>query len=419
MLTQVTPSVDGIAAKPMNPSPDEPDSNCVNSLPGTSAPATRVVPADNRSSSIPFIHYPVLDSLRGVAVLWVLWHHTFQFFDIVNETPIWLARIAELGFLGVDVFFVLSGFLISGILFPDLDTGVRLRRFYIRRFFRIIPTYFLVVVVGIVLSVTMPDNPIPFVKADHTSPFSFLFLSNYLPITPILAHTWSLAVEEHFYVCYPLMLVALIATTNRLGMRRTTTRVAVIFALFCVCVFFNFVRMKWLHDSIQTATNALPNSVWATHFRVDALAFGCLCKAMEPCATSVLRFHWLRVLFSVLCLGFSLVVFFFFCRSGFVLSYWSSWTLAYLAAGGLLVASCFGSPIVSKVILAVPGLQSVGKWSYAIYLWQAPVLYVFWWFSAIKLEYAVIFMVAVVVLGKVTTETIERGILQIRDRVSP
>src|SRR3989338_8962393 len=100
-------------------------------------------------------YYPFLDTFRGIAVLWVLLHHISIFFDLKLLMGKWhalVAPFAAVGYLWVDMFFVISGFLITGLLLDDLDSRVRLKRFYVRRFFKIVPQYFLAVVVGLWLS---------------------------------------------------------------------------------------------------------------------------------------------------------------------------------------------------------------------------------------------------------------------------
>jgi peptidoglycan/LPS O-acetylase OafA/YrhL len=79
-----------------------------------------------------------LDHLRAAAIILVLMYHYRAF-----EHPLWIDSVGRFGWTGVDLFFVLSGFLISGQLFKEIDTkgSLRLKTFYIKRFFRIIPPY--------------------------------------------------------------------------------------------------------------------------------------------------------------------------------------------------------------------------------------------------------------------------------------
>jgi peptidoglycan/LPS O-acetylase OafA/YrhL len=142
-------------------------------------------------------HLPALDGLRAVSVFTVM---TFHFgFETVP------------GDLGVSAFFVLSGFLITTLLLREWDDrgDVSLRHFYLRRTLRIFPAYYAFVIFSLVLSairhISWPSGLVP---------ASFLYLVNYFnathghPTTPV-AHAWSLAVEEQFYLLWPAVFILL------------------------------------------------------------------------------------------------------------------------------------------------------------------------------------------------------------------
>lgn len=142
-----------------------------------------------------------LDGLRFLCIGAVLWHHA----------PVWQdgsLRILTRGFVGVDFFFVLSGFLITTLLVRERRaTGrISLKGFYWRRILRIVPVYFLVVTVVCVYYI--------FLKGERQylelAPYYYLFLSNFLVgDIPTLGPTWSLSVEEQYYMLWPLLLVLL------------------------------------------------------------------------------------------------------------------------------------------------------------------------------------------------------------------
>jgi len=136
-----------------------------------------------------------LDALRGVAVLLVIFSH----FNLILSRDE-LARIGFIdnlrlgGWSGVDLFFVLSGFLVSGLLFAEQHKtgGVRRGRFLIRRGFKIYPAFY-VLALASWATFTLADRPIP----PREVLAELLFVQNYFP--GIWPHTWTLAVEEHFY----------------------------------------------------------------------------------------------------------------------------------------------------------------------------------------------------------------------------
>ncbi len=148
---------------------------------------------------------PELDGLRGIAVLMVLWVHLPM--DSLGETIEGLRQAVVPGGVGVDLFFVLSGFLITRILLVDREQGRSLRNFLIRRFLRIFPIYYLLLAI---LAAWMSWEEIV-ACATYTSNYLFLFKSR----TSLLEHTWSLAVEEHFYLLWPPVVVFLRPLVSR------------------------------------------------------------------------------------------------------------------------------------------------------------------------------------------------------------
>jgi peptidoglycan/LPS O-acetylase OafA/YrhL len=138
-----------------------------------------------------------LDGLRAIAILAVLWHHHPN-----SAVSGW--TFTTRGFLGVDLFFTISGFLIVTLLLREhRRTGtLSLRDFYIRRFLRIFPPYYLVLLlVGTV--VFLKHGTITSGAIGHDLPYSLFFLSNLVPMQSLLAPTWSLSVEEQFYLVVP------------------------------------------------------------------------------------------------------------------------------------------------------------------------------------------------------------------------
>ncbi len=146
-------------------------------------------------------HFSGLDGLRFACIAAVIWHHSPVIHEMVDP-PLLLRR----GFLGVDFFFVLSGFLITTLLVRErASTGrVSLRAFYWRRLLRIVPvSYALIAAVSIFLIVVEGET-----QWAALVPFSVLFLANFLTESiPFLSPLWSLAVEEQYYLVWPLVLI--------------------------------------------------------------------------------------------------------------------------------------------------------------------------------------------------------------------
>jgi len=153
-------------------------------------------------------HIPELDGLRGLAVLLVVWVHVPTNLD---GYPVWLGAVSWLlvpGNLGVELFFVLSGFLITRILSAEKAAAAPVRWFLLRRMLRIFPIYYLLLAV---MSFGRPADEIAWCAA-YLSNVSGLMLG--VPSGP-LEHTWSLCIEEHFYLGWPLVVAWCSAAARR------------------------------------------------------------------------------------------------------------------------------------------------------------------------------------------------------------
>jgi len=149
---------------------------------------------------------PELDTLRGAAVLLVLFFHGFYFIAGAARFhgPVrWFLLFTNMGWTGVNLFFVLSGFLITGILLDSQSHPEYYRNFYLRRALRILPAYYAVLLV--VLAVGRTDLTTRHVSWGFFA-LSLVYLSNVTMLLGVpmqYAVLWSLAVEEHFYLLWP------------------------------------------------------------------------------------------------------------------------------------------------------------------------------------------------------------------------
>ncbi len=146
-------------------------------------------------------HFGSLDGIRCLSVGAVLWHHSPLFNP--GDEPL---RLLERGFLGVDLFFVLSGFLITTLLLREETREGRfsITGFYWRRILRILPVYFLLVTALSIYYVLIRGES----QYGPLVPFYYVFLANFLiEDIPLLAPTWSLSVEEQYYLIWPLILL--------------------------------------------------------------------------------------------------------------------------------------------------------------------------------------------------------------------
>jgi peptidoglycan/LPS O-acetylase OafA/YrhL len=204
---------------------------------------------------------PSLDGVRAVAILLVLYSHA----DIPGHSPFVLAAIkGRCGFLGVQMFFVLSGFLITTLLLRERErTGsVSRKGFYLRRALRILPAYAAYLAVVAVLP---PMADAALTGKDWFSALTYTVNFHSLPIPVAISHVWSLSVEEHFYLLWPLVFAA-----GSLPNARWTAMGCMAFCLSFRCIGF-VIRPDagpWL-------------DLW-TFSRMDDIAVGCL-LAMAAC----------------------------------------------------------------------------------------------------------------------------------------
>src|SRR5258708_5320036 len=209
------------------------------------------------NSPLPFFesrHILELDGLRGIAIILVLIHHIGQSFPAFGSTGkadrslrAWLI-VTRTGWLGVDLFFVLSGFLITGILLDSRGGSHFYRNFYMKRILRIFPVYYLTLLVMLVFY----HWPWRFFAV------SLIYLSNVsvlFGVPLVMGPLWSLSVEEHFYLVLPWVI--------RFVHARTLFRVAIV-----ICLAEPIIRLYAFHTGSFN-----PYFTW---FRLDGLA----CRAM-------------------------------------------------------------------------------------------------------------------------------------------
>jgi peptidoglycan/LPS O-acetylase OafA/YrhL len=152
-----------------------------------------------------------LDSLRGISIILVIAFHVFKraAYFTKNEILHFISSLTYIGWMGVDVFFVLSGFLITSILLKTKNGSHYFKNFYARRILRIFPLYYIfIVVMLILLPIFLPDykSNIPMI-----APYLFLYIQNWIMrqggsgLPAHLGATWSLAIEEQFYLIWPMI----------------------------------------------------------------------------------------------------------------------------------------------------------------------------------------------------------------------
>jgi peptidoglycan/LPS O-acetylase OafA/YrhL len=304
---------------------------------------------------------PGLDSLRAIAVVWTMLFHSFLVGGL-GEDWRWAQRY---GWMGVDLFFVLSGFLIGAQVLAPLVRGERFSfgDFYLRRAFRILPAFWAV----LALYLLWPD----FAEAPGMEPwwkFALFFLNVSIDYdrNAAFSHAWSLCVEEHFYLLFPML---------ALGFARLRSRAALL--TFCVALVAGGIALRtaiWLHfDALAPDRNWFVEEIYyPTWNRLDGLLAGVLLAVLKTYRPAL----WAR-------LGARANVAFMIGFAGMALSFW-----LFRERAGLL-GNSIGWPVLSASLAAlvfagaqtkswighraVPGAAWLAAISYSLYLIHKPI----------------------------------------------
>lgn len=376
------------------------------------------------SAIVPGRRNPGLDVLRGIAILLVLGNHICP--DTIQSLPAlhgvaaaiyWHLR--GIGWAGVDLFFVLSGFLVSGLLLREIESSgtVHCGRFWLRRAFKILPSYYGLLVLLAALRVTPWFNT--------TSPASMLssiaehglFLQNYLSFNPN-GPTWSLAVEEHFYLALPLILVLLARGVSAERFQRRLIS-------FCILVALTAFGLRLQHTLLHGIGL---DDYRRTHFRIDALFFGVLTQLLSRRYDAIRE--WV-VTHPVYTIGTALILVspVLLLNRVHPLMFTAGYTL--LSLGFSLLVLVFSHGIYpTHPSTPTRALATLGTWSYNLYLWNffvgalpLPAYKVIQGWLATHTSgpatavaaQGLVFILTSVAIAAVATRVIERSFLRLRD----
>jgi peptidoglycan/LPS O-acetylase OafA/YrhL len=266
------------------------------------------------------------------------------------------------GFLGVDVFFVLSGFLITALLLREQADhgGVRFGSFYVRRALRLLPALFVLLMAHAIYArvAHLPSAAeISTIRAAIFYYVNWYGVWHLLGVAQGLGHLWSLAIEEQFYLVWPTVLVLF------LGLRRKTTWVTVILVAAIVAIGVHRALMwehgtSWLFIFLRTDT------------RADSLLVGallaCLWVRRRTPTKGLVPAAWIASGVLLLCVEFSRP------DTGFV--YLGGFTVVAIAVAVLVLAT-LDSSWPGNHLLSLAPLRAIGRVSYGLYLWHLPVFF--------------------------------------------
>jgi peptidoglycan/LPS O-acetylase OafA/YrhL len=344
-----------------------------------------------------------LDVLRGFAILLVMGVH-------VPAYPIW----STFGGFGVDLFFVLSGFLIANLLFTEYrKTGeIRFGRFLLRRALKLYPSFYLLFVLTLVY-VYFSHFPVSVRQIIGEATMT----QNY--VGAIWGHTWSLAVEEHFYLLLPLILAFMIRRGK--GSANPFEGIPYVFAGIAIACLGLRILASYQHPEYSHQAHYEPS-----HLRADSLLFGVFLAYMHNFRPEILRklmtdpWRFPVSVISVLTLVPAC-----FLPSTDRIVYTIGFSLLYVGFGTMLLLTLYQEGRKR----AQPGLGSrvvatLGVYSYTLYLWHVPMAQ---FFAAISGKFGAInqyllhaiYFGSSIFVGIAMSKLVEIPVLKLRERFFP
>lgn len=311
----------------------------------------------------PGTHIPALDGLRGLAIILVMLHHFSLYGDIKPTLDIdkLITKITYAGWFGVDLFFVLSGFLITGILLDTKESKSYFRNFYMRRILRIFPLYYSVLIIFFLVIPKIAVISPEYQSLLNNQAWYWSYLANVLiglngwSAYYGIDHFWSLAVEEQFYLFWPLVVY--------FCQRRTLLKLCIV-----IIVISLITRIGLGMVDYRLAAYVL------TPARMDALAVGAfIALAIRGSSLDRLNlFRWAWPMAGIC--GLAILAIFIRKQSlepGNASVYTAGFSLLALFFGAILIISLTCSPgaLLGK-FLGSPSMRFFGKYSYALYVFH-------------------------------------------------
>ncbi|MFL5741795.1 MAG: acyltransferase family protein [Flavisolibacter sp.] len=297
-------------------------------------------------------HIPALDGLRGVANIMVVFYHNF---------PI-LYPYLFFSWLAMDIFFVMSGYLITDILIKTIGTRHFMRNFYARRLLRVFPLYFLSLVILLLILPLLLRFSFPIDYFISNQVYFWTFLQNWLlifhphPNESYLNHLWSMAVEEQFYLLWPLVFVLV---------RNAKILFTILLLLLIGIITIRFVL--W--------TQHIPGLDYFSLFsftRIDGICIGCMVALLQLLNAN---FIGRNLAFIVVCFAAANFIFYLFNRHHadsfpYVLIGYSTFSMLF----GLIVYDLVNRRTrILEIIFSFSLLRFVGMISYGAYVFHWPV----------------------------------------------
>lgn len=329
--------------------------------------------------------YPSINGWRSVGVILVIFSHLnikYPVFDRFSDNLIWgtITSFIHDGNLGVNVFFIVSGFLISSLLIEEERNfkKISIRKFYMRRFLRIFPAYYFLLLVYFILQLY------DVIEISDRSWFTSLVFIKYINwfMEYLTSHLWSLSIEENFYLLFPLLFL--------LGDKFRKRVVIFLFLMPPISrVVYHFSDHMWINNLSFTS-------------RIDAICIGCFCAFYKDWILEKIGKSWKNWFYLAVIGMFSL-------RFLNMLSYRFELEILFVPFG--VTYGTFANVFIALIIMySIYGPQKwlyrflntrimtfIGMISYSLYLWQQLFIYAdLGWFSVLPLNIICFFGMALI-----------------------
>jgi peptidoglycan/LPS O-acetylase OafA/YrhL len=369
-----------------------------------------------------------LDILRGIAILLVVFHHINNGVipscaKVSGAAGFAFWKIKDLGWAGVDLFFVLSGFLVGGLLLREIQRDGRFRfvQFVVRREFKILPSYYFLLLVLACTGATGFVNQESSRTAINSVFVHAFFLQNYVDQLPN-GPTWSLAVEEHFYILFPMILIGMGWVARKRKSDPLASIPIVAGSIFVGCL---LLRIVSLHNGLYR------DDFMLSHYRFGSLFVGVFCQYLWMRHRERVRSVFFRVgLWLPVAAGLILPAFFYSRRNPAMFTIGFSF-LAIGSAILLMLVLVNGLGRFEQSRLA-SSIALIGRCSYNIYLWHCflplidpvvyPVIQIYLgthipWAPLALMAQGTVYIALAVLGGWVFTCVIETPFLRLRKRL--
>jgi len=360
------------------------------------------LPYEAANHAVPKDWYPSLNGLRAISITLVILHHLGKTTDIFKglSTYKWLmplVRFIQDGQLGVNIFFIISGFLITSLLLKEEEQthSVSVKKFFLKRILRIFPAYYFMLFVYVIL------NAMGLIHVSGASFFTAFTFTKHVnwSLDWFTAHGWSLSIEETFYGCWPLIFIR--------GNKFRKAAVWVLILIVPLCrVFAHFYPLSWMSEL-------------SIFWRIDAIATGCLLALYKDRILAMLASHWNKLFWLSVFALFGLRYFqslaslvhagFIFIPLGL-----TNGTLANCLIAIILMYSVFGPQKYWFSFLNLKWMSFIGTLSFSIYLWQQLFISgMDWWIAQFPQN-----LLAMTVMALFSFYIIETPFLRLKTRLA-